>query len=149
MVRVTRPGDPVTVGLTRLGQARVLEERPTGAQLQGVSFYPYHDEITPTRVQAFQPNPNPNPTPTQSFPRQPDLQLNAHYPDAAFRCNCFQCGFRRIRSTIINNPTFRQTRQRAWGRPVHGQGCGNSGQERWDSSHEAIVSEGLPGKRTR
>jgi hypothetical protein len=29
MVRVTRPGDPVTVGLTRLGQARVLEERPT------------------------------------------------------------------------------------------------------------------------
>ena len=31
MVRVTRPGDPVTVGLTRLGQARVLEERPTVA----------------------------------------------------------------------------------------------------------------------
>ena len=31
MVRVTRPGDPVTVGLTRLGQARVLEERPTPA----------------------------------------------------------------------------------------------------------------------
>ena len=29
MIRVTRPGDPVTVGLTRLGQARVLEERPT------------------------------------------------------------------------------------------------------------------------
>ena len=28
MVRVTRPGDPVTVGQTRLGQARVLEERP-------------------------------------------------------------------------------------------------------------------------
>ena len=38
MVRVTRPGDPVTVGLTRLGQARVLEERPTersGALIEG------------------------------------------------------------------------------------------------------------------
>ena len=33
MVRVTRPGDPVTVGLTRLGQARVLEERPTEVRM--------------------------------------------------------------------------------------------------------------------
>ena len=30
MGRVTRLGDPTTVGLTRLGQTLVLEERPTG-----------------------------------------------------------------------------------------------------------------------
>ena len=28
-------------------------EKVEGAQLQGVSFYPYYDEITPTRVPAF------------------------------------------------------------------------------------------------
>ena len=38
MVRVTRPGDPVTVGLTRLGQARVLEERPTTVQPTSTSW---------------------------------------------------------------------------------------------------------------
>jgi hypothetical protein len=37
VVRVTRPDDPVTVGLTRLGQTRVLEERPTAPPLLGQS----------------------------------------------------------------------------------------------------------------